>query len=234
MTIDPRCCDSGICLCILDAAGRCGCGQQWDGKKMCVPAFASQQDCEPQPAARGTAPQQVTQTSRTGPANGRPAPVPTPPTRQRQSTSLARRWLSLGFGVAALAALALPLPTRAAEVAEGDARAVHDVVEAQLASFTAGNAEGAFFHASAAIRAQFGDAANFMSMVRASYPMLLERTATSYFVPEWVDGAVLQKVQLRDRAGRNWVATYQLQRQGDARWRINGCAVQPDSGNSSI
>lgn len=33
MTEDPRCCGSGTC--IIDAAGRCWCGQQWDGEKMC-------------------------------------------------------------------------------------------------------------------------------------------------------------------------------------------------------
>lgn len=33
MTDDPRCCGSGTC--IIDAQGRCWCGQQWDGHKMC-------------------------------------------------------------------------------------------------------------------------------------------------------------------------------------------------------
>jgi hypothetical protein len=33
MTDDPRCCGSGTC--IIDADGRCWCGQQWDGQKMC-------------------------------------------------------------------------------------------------------------------------------------------------------------------------------------------------------
>jgi hypothetical protein len=33
MTDDPRCCGSGTC--IIDAEGRCWCGQQWDGQKMC-------------------------------------------------------------------------------------------------------------------------------------------------------------------------------------------------------
>ncbi|HYN61984.1 MAG TPA: hypothetical protein VET87_20980 [Rubrivivax sp.] len=32
MTDDPRCCGSGTC--IIDAEGRCWCGQQWDGLKM--------------------------------------------------------------------------------------------------------------------------------------------------------------------------------------------------------
>ena len=33
MSEDPRCCGSGTC--IIDRQGRCWCGQQWDGQKMC-------------------------------------------------------------------------------------------------------------------------------------------------------------------------------------------------------
>jgi len=40
---DERCCGSGTC--IIDAKGRCWCGQQWDGEKMVQ-----------QPLARPTAP----------------------------------------------------------------------------------------------------------------------------------------------------------------------------------
>lgn len=35
MNQDPRCCGSGTC--IIDDDGRCWCGQQWDGQKMCHP-----------------------------------------------------------------------------------------------------------------------------------------------------------------------------------------------------
>ncbi len=38
MAEDPRCCGSGTC--IIDTEGRCWCGQQWDGEKMCAPALA--------------------------------------------------------------------------------------------------------------------------------------------------------------------------------------------------
>ena len=37
MQDDDRCCGTGTC--IIDAAGRCWCGQQWDGEKMCSPAL---------------------------------------------------------------------------------------------------------------------------------------------------------------------------------------------------
>jgi hypothetical protein len=32
MAEDARCCGSGTC--IIDAEGRCWCGQQWDGQRM--------------------------------------------------------------------------------------------------------------------------------------------------------------------------------------------------------
>ena len=38
----------------------------------------------------------------------------------------------------------------------------------------------------------------------------------------------------RDRASRLWLAACQLQAQADVGWRINGCAVVPDAGKSSI
>ena len=39
MTEDLRCCGSGTC--IIDNDGRCWCGQQWDGQKMCRVPLAS-------------------------------------------------------------------------------------------------------------------------------------------------------------------------------------------------
>jgi hypothetical protein len=38
MQDDERCCGTGTCL--IDATGRCWCGQQWDGEKMCRPTDA--------------------------------------------------------------------------------------------------------------------------------------------------------------------------------------------------
>ncbi len=55
MSEDPRCCGSGTC--IIDTEGRCWCGQQWDGQKMChaplasaaaaVPAYLAEQPSSP-------------------------------------------------------------------------------------------------------------------------------------------------------------------------------------------
>ena len=124
-------------------------------------------------------------------------------------------------------------PAQAVSLSERDAKAVRAVVEAQLQALAANDAVRAFSFASAAIRSQFGDAATFITMVRQGYPVLIRPAATAFFQPEVMDGAVIQVVQLRDATGRIWLATYQLQRQADQRWRISGCAVAPDAGKSS-
>jgi len=40
---DARCCGSGTC--IIDAEGRCWCGQRWDGEKMVSPSLQGASSC---------------------------------------------------------------------------------------------------------------------------------------------------------------------------------------------
>ena len=111
------------------------------------------------------------------------------------------------------------------------------VVEAQLDAFAADDAERAFSYAATGIRAQFGDANNFMAMVRRGYPMVIRPAAVSFFQPQRDVGTpetVTQLVQLRDREGRLWNATYLLEQVTGAGWRISGCVVAAGSGKSSI
>jgi hypothetical protein len=52
MQEDERCCGTGTC--IIDAQGRCWCGQQWDGEKMCRPEESRPTGA---PAAQASAPE---------------------------------------------------------------------------------------------------------------------------------------------------------------------------------
>ena len=118
-------------------------------------------------------------------------------------------------------------------LSEGDSRAVRAVVEAQLKALAAGDATRAFSHAAPAIQQQFQDAATFDQMVRRSYPMLIRPTSVSFYRPLAGEDVVVQSVMFRDREGRTWRADYQLQRQPDRRWRINGCQVVPGDDGST-
>jgi len=139
---------------------------------------------------------------------------------------------ALLFSVIPLAAMA-DGPPRTAEVADNDARAVRAVVEAQLKAFAADDAVKAFSHASPAIQKQFGDAATFAEMVRRTYPMLIRPASISFYRPLAIESVVVQGVMFRDGEGHVWRADYQLQRQPDKRWRIEGCQVVPGNDTST-
>ena len=59
MNDDPRCCGSGAC--IVDPSGRCWCGQQWDGEKMCHAPLRVRPSEEVPAAARIAAPPEAAQ-----------------------------------------------------------------------------------------------------------------------------------------------------------------------------
>ncbi len=54
MTEDTRCCGSGTC--IIDAEGRCWCGQRWDGEKMVPSGLTSAAGTACPPASRADDP----------------------------------------------------------------------------------------------------------------------------------------------------------------------------------
>ena len=121
-------------------------------------------------------------------------------------------------------------PAVADPVSAADAKAVRMVVEAQLAAFAADDAKRAFSYAAPAIREMFGTADQFMAMVRAGYPAIYRPSAVIFLQPEWIQGQLVQGVQLTDASGALWLAVYQLDRQPDKTWRISGCQVQPSAG----
>ena len=141
------------------------------------------------------------------------------------------QWLRRCLGCVVALSLLMPAAARAEALAGPDARAVRQVVEAQLEAFAAGDAERAFSYASASIQAQFGNANNFLAMVRRGYPMVVGPSAVSFFQAQAQGGTerpqmpVRQAVQVRDRDGRLWMATYLLERQAGVGWRISGCMV---------
>ena len=119
-------------------------------------------------------------------------------------------------------------------VSNDDARAIREVIRAQLKAIAADDAVLAFSYASPSIRSQFGDASTFMMMVHQGYPMLIRPTATVFLQPDPVEPGVMQQVHVLDEDGRSWRATYHVQLQPDKKWLINGCVVEPDEDDSLI
>ena len=131
--------------------------------------------------------------------------------------------------VRALLALVLALgsPFAAAQgaLASSDAKAVREVIEAQLDAFRKDDAAKAFSLATPSIRETFGTAENFIAMVRGSYAVVYRPANVAFEAPVLLDGQVVQPVRLTDAQGRAWIALYPMQRQPDGSWKTNGCQL---------
>jgi hypothetical protein len=148
--------------------------------------------------------------------------------RCQVEVAMNRRLLMLS----AFMALATPLHA-ANDVPVADAKAVRMLIEAQLAAFASDDANRAFSFAAPAIQAMFVDPDRFLAMVRQSYPVVYRPAAVSFLQPEWIEGKLIQRVQMADSAGAPWLVVYELERQADHSWRIAGCVAARGQGRST-
>ncbi len=126
---------------------------------------------------------------------------------------------------ALLLALAPLFAQAQAAVSPADARAVREVIEAQLDAFAKDDGPRAFSLATPGIREIFGTADKFMEMVRTSYPVVYRPKSVLFETPVAADGLVFQPVRMTDDEGHGWMALYPMQKQSDGKWRTNGCQL---------
>ena len=131
---------------------------------------------------------------------------------------------------ALLLAVAPLLVAAQSAVSPEDARAVREVIEAQIDAFRKDDAARAFSLATPGIREKFGSPENFMDMVRSSYAVVYRPASVAFEAPVAIDGQILQPVRMTDAEGRAWLAVYPMQRQPDGSWRTNGCQLGRLSG----
>lgn len=112
--------------------------------------------------------------------------------------------------------------------ARQDESGVRAVVQQQMQALAAEDAGTAFALADPGLRTQFGNPDEFLAMLRAQYPMVMQPTSVLFLKPHSDGSIALQKVRLTDADGSGWMATYVLHRQGE-RWLITGCVVMPDT-----
>ena len=118
----------------------------------------------------------------------------------------------------------------AAPFTDADAKAVRQVVEAQLAALAADDAVKAFSYAAPNVREAVGSPEGFLAMVQRGYPVVYRPATVAFLKANGKDDDVIQRVQMVDAEGESWLAIYSLQRQKNRSWRITGCSVVQNKG----
>lgn len=135
---------------------------------------------------------------------------------------------------AALAIHLLTLTVSPVALADEPVDTVQNVIERQIDAFLHDDAKAAYSFASPTIREKFPDEAAFFEMVKRGYPPVY-RPGNYAFGRSKVSGdTVLQEVLITGSDGKDWTAIYQVIRQPDGSYKINGVYMQPLAAGSDL
>ena len=129
----------------------------------------------------------------------------------------------------------MPSPSRsrpARDVAGLRSRAIRGIISGQIEAFQRDDGAAAYGYASPTIQGLFPDIDRFMAMVRQRLPAGLPAEVGDLRPVVEDSAGPEQRVFVTGPDGRNWVAVYSLQKQPDGSWRINGCMLVEDTGES--
>ena len=110
-----------------------------------------------------------------------------------------------------------------AQTSEADQAAIRQVIQSQMAAFQKDDGPTAYGYASPTIQQKFGNADIFMQMVKTGYPAVYRPREVEFRQLKVENGKLLQEVLVVGPDGKPMLAIYEMQRQPDGSWRINGC-----------
>jgi hypothetical protein len=109
---------------------------------------------------------------------------------------------------------------------DDDSLAIERVIRAQLAAFEKDDAASAFSLSSPGIQTLFHHSAGaFLNSVKNAYQPVYRPADVFFLKLEHRGERVVQPVKIGTPDGRVWIAYYEMQRQPDQNWRIDGCRL---------
>lgn len=125
-----------------------------------------------------------------------------------------------------------PLGARADDAVQS----AQSIISGQITAFLNEDAETAYSFASPEIKARFPDSSAFFGMVKQSYAPVSNPGNYAFGRNKAnADGSrVFQEVLISGADGKNWAAFYDVVRQPDGRYNINGVRVALDTINQGI
>jgi len=141
------------------------------------------------------------------------------------------RALILGFAVC-LICIGLISPVSAEDV-QAEAQ---QLIESQIKAFLNNDAETAYSFAAPGIKALYPDKDVFFAMVKRGYEPVYHPGNYAFGRSQSQDGDALvyQEVLITGADGKDWSAIYQLGRQPDGSYKINGVQIVPNTTSKGI
>jgi hypothetical protein len=120
--------------------------------------------------------------------------------------------------------------------AEDPLQTAQALVQHQIQAFLHGDAEAAYSLAAPGIKAKFPDKDAFFAMVKKSYEPVYHPGNYAFGRSRAIDdgSVVYQEVLITGTDGKDWSAIYQVTRQPDGSYKINGVQILPNTTSQGI
>ncbi|MGV3741660.1 MAG: DUF4864 domain-containing protein [Burkholderiaceae bacterium] len=105
------------------------------------------------------------------------------------------------------------------------AQAITQVVRLQLAAFAEDDAEKAFSLATAETQSLAGTPTELLRVIKRRFAPVYRHRQALFSEPEIIGTHGLQVVQLIDHENLVWIAIYQVEREADGTWKVDGCQL---------
>lgn len=138
------------------------------------------------------------------------------------------------FVPAAVLIFLLTLPASPDALAGEPVDSVQAVIERQIDAFLHDDAKAAYSFASPTIREMFPDETAFFNMVKRGYAPVYRPGNFAFGRSKVTGDTVLQEVLITGSDGKDWTVIYQVIRQLDGSYKINGVHMQPLAPGSDI
>ncbi|PKA39862.1 DUF4864 domain-containing protein [Rhizobium sullae] len=124
------------------------------------------------------------------------------------------------------------LPARA----EDPIDATRHIIEDQITAFLKDDAEAAYSFAAPGIKAMYPDKNTFFAMVKKSYEPVYHPGNYAFGRSRSIDDGTMiyHEVLISGRDGKDWTAIYQMMRQPDGGYKINGVQIVPNTESKGI
>lgn len=117
---------------------------------------------------------------------------------------------------------------------EAEQKQAQAIITSQIEAFKSGQDAAAYSHASPMIKGFFPDVNMFIGMVKRGYqPVYNPKNYDFGRAKEPYDGKVVQEVLITGPDGKPWTALYEMTREPDGTWKVNGVQLLPGDDSSA-
>ena len=121
----------------------------------------------------------------------------------------------------------------AEDLTDVDKAQIETIIRSQIDAFQRDDGTEAYSYASPGIQTMFQNPDIFMRMVRQGYQPVYRPRRVDFLSVSEAGGRIVQSVAIVGPDGGNWIAMYPMERQPDGTWRIAGCQLVKEPGESA-